>query len=350
MTLEAQNGTPSVIDIAAEWFARRRSGAMSLQEACELEAWLESAMANHEAFLSVCRTWTTMQSVAIDPEMLSMREATVARTTFHQRMRIVSAGAAMTAVLVTALYAFGIGSLWRDWTAPVTDQRFQTAIGETITLSLADGSSVTLDSNTVVAAHETWRERDISLLRGQAFFHVAKDSSRPFVVSAAGSQVTATGTAFNVRIDPDRLTVVLTEGRLHVLIAETESAPPQQSDMAAGWQLIAASSGERTLTRVNSDAQARALSWTTRQLTFVQQPLSAVAAELNRYSLKKIVIAPDLASVPIDGVFRAGDIDGFVRLLIRGRLVRVQNDTDSTITLALFKKTRPGSRPRVHDF
>jgi len=81
---------------------------MSFQEARELEAWLESAAANHEAFQSVCRAWTTMQSVAIDPEMLAMREATIAHTALRQRLRIVGASAAMAGVLAAAL--FGI---WR---------------------------------------------------------------------------------------------------------------------------------------------------------------------------------------------------------------------------------------------
>jgi transmembrane sensor len=350
MTAEANNRAENLIETAADWFARRRSGHMSLQEARELEAWLDSDVDNREAFLSVCRSWVLVQSVATDPEVLAMREVTIGRMNVRRLVRNLQTAAATILVLAAAAYLFGLAGWWRDWTSTVTNQRFQTAIGQTVTVSLADGSSVTLDSNTLLVAHETWRQRDVSLLRGQALFHVAKDSARPFIVSAADSDVTATGTAFDVRLDPDRLTVLLTEGKIHVVLPERSSQPAMQSDMVAGWQLIASNSGERKLARLSSDDQARALGWTTRRLSFVRQSLSSVAAELNRYSLKKIVVAPDLALVPIDGVFLAGDIDGFVRLLVKSHLVRVQNDTDSVITLASLKKSRSGSSSRVHDF
>jgi len=350
MKAEANNRAADPIDAAADWFARRRSGQMSLQEARELEVWLDSDVAHREAFLSVCRSWVVVQSVATDPEVLAMRESTVGRMHARRLVWISQTVAATVLVLATGAYLFGLAGLWRDWTSPVSDQRFQTAIGETVTVSLADGSSVTLDSSTAIVAHETWRQRDVSLIRGQAFFHVAKDSARPFIVSAAGSHVTATGTAFAVRVDPDRLMVLLTEGKLHVVIPEVGSEPAMQSDMVGGWQLTASRSGARSLVRLDPDSQARALGWTTRRLAFVRQSLSSVAAELNRYSLKKIVVAPDLALVPIDGVFRAGDINGFVRLLVKSHLVRVQNDTDSVITLASLKKNQSRSPARVHDF
>src|SRR4029077_11678877 len=108
---------------------------------------------------------------------------------------------------------------------------------------LADGSTAMLDSDTTLIVHETWRERDIHLARGQTLFHVAKDPERPFVVSVADNTITATGTTFDVRVDAGRLTVLLVEGRLHVDLPETGSQPAEQTDMAAGWQLTASTGG-----------------------------------------------------------------------------------------------------------
>ena len=350
MTAEVRKMTTDTADVAAEWFARRRSGQMSLQEAGELEVWLELDPAHRAAFDAIARTWVMTQAVSTDPEVLALREAVSDRLAFRRRALAAASAVAMIVVLVGGLYVGGLPGLWRDWFAPVSDQGFQTAIGQTVTVSLADGSTVMLDSDTALTVHETWRRRDITLEHGQAFFHVAKDPARPFVVSAAGSSVMATGTAFDVRIDPERLLVLLAEGRLHVEISQTATTPSEQTNMVAGWQLTAFSTGDRALVRVNADGQARALDWTTGHLAFVGRSVSEAAAEMNRYSSKKIVIAPDLASVPIDGVFRAGDIDGFVRLLVKGHLARVQNDTDASITLALLKKNRSSSNTRVHDF
>ena len=120
-----------------------------------------------------------------------------------------------------------------------------------------------------------------------------------------------------------------------------------QTDMAAGWQLTASPDGERAWARLSPDNQARALGWKIGHLAFVGQPLSVVAAELNRYSSKKVLVGSDVASIPIDGVFRAGDIEGFVRLLVKSRLVRVHSDTDAAITLVIRDKHRSPSAARA---
>jgi len=223
--------------------------------------------------------------------------------------------------------------VWRDAFSPVLHQHVQTALGQTYTVRLVDGSTVTLDSDTSLDVEVSWRQRNVSLTRGQALFHVAKEAERPFVVTAAGNAVTATGTAFDIRIDENRFMVLLTEGHLHVQTPATDSEPAEQTDLNAGHQLISWVGGERRVSRLDAPSQARVLSWTTGTLSFVHTPLAQVADELNRYSAKKVAIAPELAATPIDGVFRTGDVDGFVRLLEKGRLARVQKDTNLTITL-----------------
>jgi transmembrane sensor len=340
MTAEAERGQSNNVDTAADWFARRRSGNMSLLEARDLEVWLESDPDHLAAYRSVARAWGLALSVSTDPSALQLRESALGRFALRRHLRWLGSAAAMTALLATGLYAAGTTGLWRDWFSPVSDQSYRTAVGQTVTVTLADGSTAMLDSDTVMDVHETWRSREVRLARGQAFFRVAKDSARPFVVSATDGSVTATGTAFDVRVDPDQLTVLLVEGKLHVDLPGSASRLAQQTEMVAGWQLTASADGERALTRLDSERQARALGWQTGRLAFVGQSVSTVASELNRYSMKKIVLAPDLARLSIDGVFRAGDIDGFVRLLVKGRLARVQNDTDAAITLASVRKPR----------
>jgi transmembrane sensor len=320
---------------AAEWFALRRSGQMTLQEGLELEVWLESAPAHLAAFRAVADTWALTHAVATDPEVLNFRESARA---IRGRPFFAASMLAAVGLLGLALYAGGVVGLWQDWFAPVSDQQFQTAVGETRSVILADGSSAMLDSDTTLLVHETWRRRAVTLSRGQAYFHVAKDAARPFTVSAAGNVVTATGTAFDVRIDRNRFLVLLIEGRLHVQIPENSSEPAEETDLMAGQRLTAWANGERSVTNLSAEGQAGTLSWRTGHLTFIQAPLSAVAEELNRYSRKKIEVSAELANTPVDGVFRTGDIDGFVKLLLKGRMARVEKATDTTITLTRLKK------------
>jgi len=337
------------VELAADWFAKRRSGQLTLQELREMEVWLTSDPAHHEAFRSVTRAWSVVESVASDPQILALREAAVGRLSLRRVLRVAGSMVVIGGAIGVALYATGIMEWWKDWVSPVSNQQFQTAVGQTVTVTLADGSTATLDSDTTMVVHETWRRRDIALKHGQAFFHVAKDTNRPFTVAAFNTSVTATGTAFDVRVYPDRLTVLLTEGKLDVEYRGSESMPSEQTDMVAGWQLNVRSDGARALVPVSPESQIQALDWQTGKLAFVGQPLSAVAAELNRYTQKKIVVAADLAALQIDGVFRTGDIDGFVKLLVRSRLARVLDDTDAAITLTAAKYFRSKTRTQVHD-
>src|SRR5690606_34195438 len=84
---------------------------------------------------------------------------------------------------------------------PLATQAFRTELGQRSTVTLPDGSVVTLNTDTVVRTRADGERRLVYLDKGQAFFEVAKDPRRPFVVTAAGRTVTALGTAFDVRVD-----------------------------------------------------------------------------------------------------------------------------------------------------
>lgn len=346
MTSDALPAKATALEIAAGWFALRRSGTMTAQMLFELEVWLESDPAHLVAYKDVSRTWALTHAVATDPEILALREEAYGDNRLRRRLIFTVASAlGVSAALAVAVWLSGAIGLWRDWMSPVAEQHFRTAVGETRSVILPDGSAVTLDSNTELDVRETWRARSLKLARGQAFFLVAQDADRPFAVAAAGNVVTATGTAFDIRVDPDRFSVLLSEGRLHVLIPETANEPSEQTDMEPGWKLTALAGGERTLIRLSQADEARALGWRTGQLAFVARPIAEIAAELNRYSARKLEVAPELAPHPIDGVFRAGDIDGFVRILVASGLARVEKDTGASVRLASRRKSAGRVRP-----
>ena len=132
------------------------------------------------------------------------------------------AGAAATlAVGLSAAIA------WR-WDGKVEQAQYRTAIGALQTLPLADGSTLTLSSDSAVAVTLSRRQRRVELVQGEAIFEVAKDGARPFVVDATGSRITAVGTRFAVRRSEDGLRVIVTEGTVEDRVArllETASLP-----------------------------------------------------------------------------------------------------------------------------
>jgi transmembrane sensor len=191
---------------------------------------------------------------------------------------------------------------------------------------------VVLDANTVLHAVETPERRLISLERGGAFFQVAKNPNRPFIVSAAGKTVTALGTAFEARVIGDKLDVTLIEGKVKVeqkkrLIWRGEHS----TNLTAGYRLSAPEDQNWTIQRVDASKE---LSWMSGRLTFFNDTLEEAVAKVNRNSDRKIVLDPSLATQPIVGVFASGDTDRFVRGMELAGIARVARRTDEVIELA----------------
>ena len=346
--------TPSLLDaagdpdeLATRWFARRRSGRMSPREAADLETWLARDPANRAAFDAVEFTWRAADVLRTDPDVLALREAAM-RPQPLRRPRLVFGAMAASLCLVVAggWAAVGSGALSNLLVdigvfPGMHDQEFRTGVGQRATVKLPDGSTVTLNTDTVLRTRAARDRRLVYLDRGQAYFRVAHDRARPFIVTAAGRTVTAVGTAFDVRVDARLFQVTLVEGKVRVetpiQVAAAAGRPRpapsvQVTEMTAGSQLAAADGQHWSLTSANV---AKETGWLRGQLIFEREPLGEVAAELNRYSTKKIVIRdPKVAATPVTAAFKAGDVDGFVRAVEDYHFARIAADGDASVELA----------------
>jgi transmembrane sensor len=186
----------------------------------------------------------------------------------------------------------------------------------------------------------------VYLDRGQAFFKVAKDAGHPFIVHAGGRTVTAIGTAFDVRVGPKGFSVTLVEGKVRVTTPVRATAPPtapgappsrpavtvETTEMVAGSQLVATDAQRWSVARTDV---VKATGWTRDQLIFEAEPLADVAAEMNRYSVRKIVIADaKVAGTLVSGNFRPGDVEGFARAVEAYRYARISEESGDRIELA----------------
>jgi transmembrane sensor len=164
-----------------------------------------------------------------------------------------------------------------------------TEVGAMRDLQLSDGSIVKLNTDTVLTTVFTAGERRVRLVQGEAYFEVAKDAARPFVVEAAGLGVRALGTAFNVRVRPESIEVLVPKGRVRVGQGESMAAvkpgapatpgvavPAASAELGAGERAIVpiaarAAAGPMTslaVGRVTTDELRRALAWQERRLEF----------------------------------------------------------------------------------
>ncbi len=160
--------------------------------------------------------------------------------------------------------------------------------------------------------------RDLRLLKGRAFFDVAHNARRPFVVEAAGRQVVAIGTRFDVRLDPGRVRVVLVEGRVAVRSSGSAASPTL---LSAGEQLDARAG----MVPVVSAADVQeVLNWQRGFVTFDNDTLAAAVAELNRDDIDQVMVRDRrVADLRISGLFRAGDVGRFGRALAQIHPVRI---------------------------
>ncbi len=314
-------------DVATAWFARRRSGAMTADEAARLEAWLAADPAHRAAFDATELTWKAADALRSEPGVLALREAALQARPDRRRLAF-----AIAASLAIALV--GSGVLLASGALPfrqMHDQEFRTGVGQQATVKLPDGSVVTLNTDTVLRTRAAKGRRLLYLDKGQAYFRVAKDPSRPFIVAAGGRTVTAVGTAFDVMVGPKAFKVTLVEGKVRVEAPVEKTKAVQVTELTPGSQLAAADDKHWTLA---STDVAKETGWLRGQLIFERERLGDVAAELNRYSTKKIVVLDEKAAeTPVTAAFKPGDVDGFVRAVRDYGFVRVVADGEDSVEI-----------------
>jgi transmembrane sensor len=203
---------------------------------------------------------------------------------------------------------------------------------------LADGSRITLNTDSLIRVALTDAERHVELGQGEAFFEISKDAARPFVVRAGSKRVVAVGTKFSVRREGNEVQVVVTEGKVRVENHKlSHGYRPDGSDdvfLTPGSIARADDSGVLVQRKTLSEAEQR-LTWRTGLLMFRDQTLGDAAAEFNRYNLRKIVVRePSIAALKIEGNFRATNVEAFVRLLESAFPVRAERQADQIVVAA----------------
>ena len=304
---------------AMAWRIRREAAEFSQAEQQAFCAWLDQSPEHRTVYAGVDEFWSAAAQLGRHPLYAETRQWAAAAVDRGRMTR-----RALAAGLAAAVVGLGGLTLYlQNAPGPLATHAFRTAVGQRATVTLPDGSQVTLNTDTVVRTKADEDRRLVYLDKGQAFFKVAKDPRHPFVVTAAGRTVTALGTAFDVRVERGELKVVLVEGKVRVESAKvargvkptaTAAAPPQPmaTDMSPGSQLVAVDDTEWRLTPTNVN---RETSWLTGQLVFDDESLGDIVEEMNRYSTRKITLADSLADRRLSGNFTPGDVHGFARML-----------------------------------
>lgn len=341
-------------EAAAAWLARHDRGLTPAEEG-EFAAWRDADPRHAEEYAQLATEWEGFDLAKRDPELAAMARELDQRTrgvssisparrqATHGRVFWFTALAAAAAVMVMV-------SLWRRQPANEAHAgtiTYQVVPSSARQLRLEDGSIVALRGDSEIATDFTPAERRVRLVRGEAHFTVTKNPNRPFIVSAGGVAVRAVGTAFNVRLGPASIEVLVTEGRVGVndaagsrtLLPTTESAAPV---LTAGQRVVIDAATLRVreaaprIDAVTAADMEQALAWQTTRLVFNRTPLREAVAAFNRHENHghRLMLGTDaLGDRLLGGTFRADNVDGFVRLLQLTADVRVEQRGDGTLVL-----------------
>lgn len=299
---------------AAAWFARLRADDVSESDRRDCRQWLDADARHRAAYERIERMWSNLGEHAPHPEVALRIRAETPAVVAPQAARRRSARAAWWSGAAAALIALAVVG-WRLLPAPaVPEQQYVTAVGESRTIALSDGSRVSLDTDTRLRVRFSGEQRLLSLVRGRAFFRVAKET-RPFLVQTEDGSVRAVGTEFEVYRRDGEIEVALIEGRVALLAVAPEGARPVQLATLDPGQK--ASFGQRKpLRMIEPDRQAALPAWLSGKLAFEDQTLTSAVTEFNRYSRRRIVLQGDeVAKIRVSGVFRSDDPHAFVEAL-----------------------------------
>jgi len=290
---------------AAAWIARRECDDWSGDDQIQLDAWINASTDNRVAWLRVSAAWQQtgrLRSLRGTAGMPSPTWSGKALHRTHVRARALAGCLVLSVAAIAAWYLLRAGP------------SYHTEIGALEAVSLTDGSKVTLDTNTRIHVDVTQTERRVDLEQGEAYFEVAKDLARPFVVIAGDKRIVAVGTQFSVRNERGELRVIVTEGSVQV---ERGAGETKRHMMRLQAGSIARAGPDAVLVEEQPVSELeQLLSWRTGRLSFDDSRLADAVAEFNRYNIRRIVIVdPAVAAIRVGGTFRATNIDAFVRLI-----------------------------------
>ena len=268
---------------AAVWITRLHAPDRNSEMEAGFHQWLNESAQNRLEFEELTDIWAAA--------------GVTRRSRARNGLRFAAAAACVLAVIAGAAWQlqYRIG------------HSYSTDIGEQRLLQLADESRIWMNAETRARVMFGPHRRQVELIRGEAFFEVAQDARRPFVVLAGGHSVTALGTSFVVRYESTHTDVTLVEGKVAV------GASPWV--LAAGQRLTFASASEPKLDEPPVES---VLAWRRGEVVLNDTPLREAVTEMNHYDKATIIIdSPAIATLNVSGLYHTGDNLGFARSMAK---------------------------------
>ena len=356
----AIQGPEKAREEAAMWLARLARG-LRAEEASPLREWLKDRV-NRTIVLDMARLWHGPDIIALLSELIP----TGPEPNDPVSWRNVLFASLKIAVAVGLIVWIGNGweprlNFHSHWThlqgslvvprGLLEKGRYFTNVGERADIELADGSSVTLNTDTHLGIAFSPYMRQVFVPYGEVSFHVAADPQRPFNVLAGRRRFEALGTDFNVRVlTPDNVELTVTSGNVKVLyvptrLPDTPAAARLQDFMTFDDTTVGAletallEPGLQFVRKIEANEADTLLAWHQGLVFFKGALLADALAELDRYTTTQFVLGDEkLRGVRIGGYFRTGDVEGLLRSLRKNFLIESRRDAQGRVVLTALAR------------
>lgn len=297
---------------AAAWLERQERGAWSAQDQMEFDAWLEKSFAHQTAYWRLAESWSRADRLRV----LGSADSGAKEPRWPRGLRIAAVLGIAAVIGAGALRYFQVART-ETYTTPIGAREF---------LTLADGSQITLNTNTSVRI--TADQRKVWLDKGEAYFQIKHDARNPFMVLIGERRVTDLGTSFVIRRGQGRIEVALLQGAAR--FGSKDENRNSDSLLLRPGDDVTATADSMSVTKKAVEDLADQLGWRRGVLVFKHTTLANAASEFNRYNREQLVVSDsETAKLTISGTFPANDLSPFtevVKSVFRLRVARMGNE------------------------
>ncbi len=313
---------------ASGWIVRIKAHDATERDRRDFQAWLDADPDHPKAYAKLERTWGRVQSL----QHLKGRAA--ANDTAPQPSRSWARPAA--AIAASALLAAGLGLWLTQSPSPFApSEHYATAPAEVRTITLGDGSTITLSGAGVASVAISDSERRVELTRGYALFDVTHDPQRPFIVHTPQGDIRVLGTEFVVRIAGDEVRTTVLRGSVSGAAQRpgffsSESAPVT----AQVNEEIVLSAGNAELLPISTDAIPRRLAWRDNMLAFDGETLNEAIAQVSQQTGWTFELEdPSLGNERVGGYVHA-DPEAFIELMSSSLRLNARREGERRVILS----------------
>lgn len=318
------------IDAAIDWLVRLQGPAVSDADWAEFDAWLSVSPDNADAYDKVLAfdlefgplNRSIEPAVAAGPD----RSALVIPFRPARRAWLWPSGAALAA-------AFVAGAILVPMYGPgaARETVYSTGVGERKTVALEDGTRIDLNAASRISVRFTRGERHVVMGDSQAFFDVAKDPKRPFLIDAGDTRVRVVGTAFDIRRRDGSVAIAVQRGLVEVRPTTDRAAASYRLKPGQGLSHVEGQAGAR----VAAVQTGEITSWREGRLIYRDRPLSEIVGDMNRLFDRPVKLGDArAASMRLSGVLIVDRQDAMIGRLSNLLPVQATTTQDAVVIRA----------------